>query len=48
MDNITNIGNYINKGIMLRTELKDSLTNLYESTDANKLYLVPASMTESI
>lgn len=48
MDNITNIGNYINKGIMLRTELKDSLSSLYESSDVNKLYLVPASMTESI
>lgn len=48
IDNITNMGNYINKGVMLRTEMKDTLEASYEATDLNKLYLVPAGMSDSL
>ena len=48
IDNITNMGDYINKGVMLRTEMKDTLEASYEATDLNKLYLVPASMSDSL
>ena len=48
IDNITNMGNYINKGVMLRTEMKDTLEASYEATDLNKLYLIPAGMSDSL
>lgn len=48
LDNIKELGNYINKGLLLRTVATDSLTNSYESSDVNKIYILPKAMFDSI
>ena len=48
LDNIKELGNYINKGLLLRTVATDSLTDSYESSDVNKIYILPKAMFDSI
>ena len=48
LDNIKELGDYINKGLLLRTVATDSLANSYESSDVNKIYILPKAMFDSI
>lgn len=48
LDNIKELGNYINKGLLLRTVATDSLADSYESSDVNKIYILPKAMFDSI
>ena len=48
LDNIKELGDYINKGLLLRTVATDSLTDSYESSDVNKIYILPKAMFDSI
>lgn len=48
LDNIKELGDYINKGLLLRTVATDSLTDSYESSDVNKIYVLPKAMFDSI
>ena len=48
LDNIKELGNYINKGLLLRTVATDVLFSEYLATDVNKIYIVPKAMFDSI
>lgn len=48
LDNIKELGNYINKGLLLRAVATNSLTDSYESSDVNKIYILPKAMFDSI
>lgn len=48
LDNIKELGDYINKGLLLRTAATDSLADSYESSDVNKIYILPKAMFDSI
>ena len=48
LDNIKELGDYINKGLLLRTVATDSLADSYESSDVSKIYILPKAMFDSI
>lgn len=48
IDNIKELGNYINKGVLLRTVLSDNIPAEYTANDTNKIYCSPCSMFNSI
>lgn len=48
LDNIKELGDYINKGLLLRTVTTDALLPEYIATDVNKIYIVPKAMFDSI
>ena len=48
LDNIKELGDYINKGLLLRTVATDALLPEYLATDVNKIYIVPKAMFDSI
>ena len=48
LDNIKELGDYINKGLLLRTVATDVLFSEYLATDVNKIYIVPKAMFDSI
>lgn len=48
IDNIKELGNYINKGLLLRTVISDSIPTEYTANDTNKIYCTPCSMFNSI
>ena len=48
LDNIKELGNYINKGLLLRTVATDSLADSYEANDVSKIYILPKAMFDSI
>ena len=48
LDNIKELGDYINKGLLLRTVATDSLADSYEASDVSKIYILPKAMFDSI
>ena len=48
LDNIKELGDYINKGLLLRTVATDALLPEYLATDVNKIYILPKAMFDSI
>ena len=48
LDNIKELGDYINKGLLLRTVATESLADSYEASDVSKIYILPKAMFDSI